>query len=154
MTPFIKNVILFLVINFAALGIGGFLMGEGPSGAYYQSLNKAPWTPPGWLFGAAWTTIIVCFSFYMAYLVKADSSNAIIGLFTLQWVLNVSWNPLFFNFHLPLAALLIIISLAVLVGYLLFSKWSILGMPSLLIAPYFIWLCIAISLNWYVLLKN
>ena len=66
MTTFTKNIIIFLIINFAALGIGSFLMGEGPSGEYYQSTNKAPWTPPGWVFGAAWTLIMVCFSVYMA----------------------------------------------------------------------------------------
>jgi hypothetical protein len=46
MTTFTKNIIIFLIINFAALGIGGFLMGEGPSG----DINKAPWA-----------LIIVCF---------------------------------------------------------------------------------------------
>lgn len=154
MAPLTKNVVLFFVLNFAALGIGGFLMGEGPTSAYYQSLNKAPWTPPGWVFGAAWSTIMVCFSFYMAHLLKADSSSTTIGLFVLQWVLNVAWNPLFFKFHMPLPALFVVISLAVLVGYFLMSKWSVLGVPALLIIPYFLWLCIAISLNWYILVKN
>ena len=154
MSPFAKNILLFLVINFAALGIGGFLMGEGPSSNYYQNINKAPWTPPGWVFGAAWTTIMVCFSIYMAYRVKADKTNTVLALFALQFVLNVGWNPLFFNFHLTLLALLVIIALTMLVGYFLFSNWSLLGTKSLLIAPYFIWLCIATSLNWYILVNN
>lgn len=154
MSPFVKNVLIFLVINFAALGIGGFLMGEGPSGDYYQTINKAPWTPPGWVFGAAWTTIMLCFSVYMAYLIKADSSKLVIGLFALQWVLNVGWNPLFFGLHLTLPALIVIISLTVLVGYFLFAYWGQLGATSLFIAPYFVWLCIATSLNWYILAYN
>jgi benzodiazapine receptor len=154
MTPFTKNVLLFLVINFAALGIGGFLMGEGPTSDYYQSINKAPWTPPGWVFGAAWTLIMICFSFYMAYWLKAENDTMVWGLFALQFVLNVGWNPLFFNFHLPLPALVVIIALTVLIGYFLFSNWNSLGASSLLIAPYFIWLCIATSLNWYILVNN
>lgn len=154
MSPFIKNVIIFLVINFAALGIGSFLMGEGPSGEYYQTINKAPWTPPGWVFGAAWTTIMICFSIYMAYWLKVDNSTMVWGLFALQFVLNVGWNPLFFNFHMTLPALIVIISLTVLVGFFLFNNWSLLGTKSLLIVPYFIWLCIATSLNWYILAMN
>lgn len=154
MSPFVKNVLIFLVINFAALGIGGFLMGEGPSGDYYQTINKAPWTPPGWVFGAAWTTIMICFSFYMAYWLKAENDKIVWGLFALQFVLNVGWNPLFFGLHLTLPALVVIAILTVLVGYFLFSNWSLLGAKSLLIAPYFIWLCIATSLNWYVLANN
>jgi benzodiazapine receptor len=154
MSPITKNIILFLIINFAALGIGSYLMGDGPSSNYYQSINKAPWTPPGWVFGAAWTTIMVCFSIYMAYWVKADNTNTVLALFALQFILNVGWNPLFFYFHLTLPALLVIIALTVLVGYFLFSHWSLLGTKSLLIAPYFIWLCTATSLNWYILVKN
>jgi tryptophan-rich sensory protein len=154
MTPFTKNLIIFLAINFAALGIDGFLMGEGPSSDYYQNINKAPWTPPGWVFGAAWTTIMICFSIYMAYWVKADSRTTVLALFALQFVLNVGWNPLFFNFHMTLPALIVIIALTLLVGYFLFSNWNLLGTKSLLIAPYFIWLCIATSLNWYILVQN
>ncbi|MDB9791197.1 tryptophan-rich sensory protein [Bacteroidia bacterium] len=76
------------------------------------------------------------------------------ALFALQFVLNVGWNPLFFHFHLSLPALLVIIALTFVVGYFLFSNWSLLGPKSLLIAPYFIWLGIATSLNWYILVKN
>lgn len=42
----IYKIVLFLILNFAALGIGGFLMGEGPMSNWYQSINQAPWTPP------------------------------------------------------------------------------------------------------------
>mgnify|MGYP005990362377 FL=1 len=154
MAPFTKNLIIFLVINFAALGIGGFLMGEGPSSDYYQTVNKAPWTPPGWVFGAAWTTIMICFSIYMAYWTDSENDNTVLALFAVQFILNVGWNPLFFNFHMVLPALIVIISLTVLIGFFLFNNWSLLGTKSLLIAPYFIWLCIATSLNWYILVNN
>jgi benzodiazapine receptor len=154
MSPFIKHALLFLVINFAALGIGGFLMGEGPTGEYYQTLNKAPWTPPGWVFGAAWTTIMICFSFYMACWLKYENDTIVWTLFTLQFALNVGWNPLFFDLHMAFPALLVIAILTALVGYFLFANWSLLGTQSLLIAPYFVWLCIATSLNGYILAYN
>jgi len=129
-------------------------MGDGPTGEWYQGINKAPWTPPGWVFGAAWTSIMLCFSLFMAYLTEADSSKNILYLFGLQWILNVGWNPLFFDMHQMLLGLLTIISLTVLVGYFLIHYRTVLRWKSLLIAPYFIWLCIATSLNWYALISN
>ena len=63
----LKISIFFLVLNFSALAIGSWLMNNGPMTNWYVNLNQAPWTPPGWVFGIAWTTIMICFSVYMAY---------------------------------------------------------------------------------------
>ena len=152
---FLYDLILFLVLNFGALAIGGLLMGEGPSSNYYSDLNKAPWTPPGWVFGAAWFTIMLCFSVYMASWKSIQKSTSNLWLlFGIQWVLNVLWNPVFFLRNLPIPSLLIISCLTALVGYILFSNRTHLGLKSLLISPYFIWLCIATSLNAYIILYN
>ena len=151
----ILRLIIFLVINFAALGLGGFFTGKGVPSEWYQNLNKAPWTPPGWMFGAAWTLIMICFSFYMAYLWKSVSNyNLLIMVFAAQWLLNVSWNPAFFYFHNAIISLVIIISLTFVVTYFLFNYLSVLEFKSLYIAPYFVWLLIATSLNVYIVLKN
>ena len=154
MKPFTKHLIIFFILNFAALAIGGFLMGDGPTSEFYQNINKAPWTPPGWVFGTAWTTIMVCFSFYMAYLLKEDTSQKVLILFGIQWILNVSWNLVFFDMHQMLYGLIMIALLTLLVGYFLFTYRKVLGWKTWLIAPYFVWLCIATSLNWYALIYN
>jgi len=151
----ILRIIIFLVINFAALGIGSYFTGSGVSSEWYQTLNKAPWTPPGWFFGVAWTTIMICFSIYLAYLWPlADNTQKLILLFSIQWVLNVSWNPAFFYFRNVGSGLVIISLLTALIGYFIFLYSSELKAKSLLLAPYFIWLVIATSLNAYVLIKN
>ena len=146
--------VLFLIINFAALGIGSWLMNNGPTSGWYLTLNKAPWTPPGWVFGVAWTTIMICFSIYLSYLVNIKETNTFWILFIIQFILNVSWNFIFFNQHAIGFALIVIISLTVLIGYYLVSFLSDMKFKSLLIAPYFIWLLIATSLNAYSYLKN
>ncbi|MDG2281196.1 MAG: tryptophan-rich sensory protein, partial [Flavicella sp.] len=51
----IKRILLFLVLNFTALAVGGLFTGTGVSSDWYQNLNQAPWTPPGWVFGFMWT---------------------------------------------------------------------------------------------------
>jgi len=108
------RIIIFLVINFAALGIGSIFTGSGVPSEWYQSLNKAPWTPPGWMFGAAWTTIMICFSIFMAFAWKSTANQSLlIGIFIFQVVLNMLWSLVFFKFHLTLTGLIILISLTI-----------------------------------------
>ena len=143
------------MLNFAALGIGGFFTGKGVPSEWYNNLNKAPWSPPGWVFGFAWTTIMICFAVYMSYAwTKVSDLKLLVILFALQWVLNIAWNPAFFYFHQVGFALIIISLLTILVGYFLVAYWSDLKIYSLLIMPYFVWLLIATSLNAYILVKN
>jgi benzodiazapine receptor len=146
--------IIFLVINFGALGIGVLLMNNGPQSSWYEALNKAPWTPPGWFFGVAWTTIMFCFSIFMTYLIQAKSTSNIWLLFFVQFILNTSWNYIFFNQHLVLFGLLVIVLLTLLVGYFLLNFRNLMKQKTWLIAPYFIWLIVASSLNAYVYLNN
>lgn len=151
----ITRLIIFLAINFGALGIGGFFTGKGVPSDWYVNLDKAPWTPPGWMFGFAWTTIMICFSIYLAYLwPKVENKQFMIGLYVVQWILNVAWNPIFFHFHQTLVGLIVIALLAVVVGCFLFNYWSIIKVKSLLILPYLVWLIIATSLNAYIVIKN
>ena len=151
----IVRLIVFLIINFGALAIGGFFTGKGVPSDWYAGLLKAPWTPPDWVFGFAWTTIMICFSVYMAYLwPAAKNKNLLLILFIIQWVLNVGWNPTFFYYHNILAGIVIISILAMLIGLLLLLYLPELKMKGVLILPYFIWLLIATSLNGYILLKN
>ncbi|WP_418604422.1 TspO/MBR family protein [Hwangdonia sp.] len=149
-----KYIIVFLIINFGALAIGSWLMDNGPQSHWYINLNKAPWTPPGWVFGAAWTTIMVCFSIYMAYLYKLLGTPKVLLLFSLQFVLNVIWNYIFFNLHLVGLGLGVILALTFLVALFLVSFRKKMKVKSALILPYLIWLCIATSLNAYILFYN
>jgi len=149
------KIIIFLLLNFTALAIGGFFTGDGVTSEWYYSLNKAPWTPPGWVFGLAWTSIMVCYSFYMAILYGGDDRrNKVITLYTAQLLLNVAWNPFFFYFQNALIALFSILFLTIIIAYFLFSNIKTMRWTSLLICPYFIWLCIATSLNLYIVIYN
>ena len=149
------KIIGFLFLNFGALALGGLFAGSGAGSNWYAELNKAPWTPPGWVFGFAWTTIMLCFSVYMATLyTKTKSVKTIIILYAIQWMLNVAWNPVFCYFHKANIGLILIVCLTILVAYFLFNFRGDLKAYSILILPYFIWLCIATSLNAYISLMN
>ena len=148
-------VLLFLFINFGGLALGRWFMGDAVTGEWYTNLNKAPWTPPGWVFGAAWTLIMVCFSVYLSYLFSIRNSKVVITLYVIAVILNVSWNYLFFNQQLTTLAFINIICLTLLITYffITFGDDKLCHLKYLLM-PYIIWLCIATSLNGYVLFNN
>jgi len=154
MSTQIQYILFFLVLNFGALAIGGYLMNNGPQTNWYLNLNRAPWTPPGWFFGVAWSTIMVCFSIYLGYLLALKPGTTFWIVFIIQFILNIAWNYIFFNQRLIGLGLIEIILLTVVVGYYLFQFGSGLGIKSWLIVPYFVWLLIATSLNAYSYLKN
>ena len=148
------TLIVFLIINFGALGIGKFLMSNEAKSEWYLSLNKAPWTPPGWVFGLAWGTIMICFSIYMTQLYTISNTTPVLILFLVQVFLNIGWNYTFFNQHKVGLGLVIITLLTLLLIYFLVAFYSQLQLISLLIIPYVLWLVIATSLNYYIFSKN
>lgn len=151
----VKRLVLFLLLNFGALAIGGLFTGPAVTSDWYLELNKAPWTPPGWVFGAAWTTIMVCFSIYLALSWPSANNKPVkIWLYVIQWILNVAWNPVFFYFHQPVAALVIILALTYIIGHFIYRNWDRFEVRVFLLAPYFIWLLVASSLNLFIVLNN
>ncbi|MGB1033130.1 MAG: TspO/MBR family protein, partial [Flavobacteriales bacterium] len=105
----IKRLIAFLLICALALLIGGLFTGPGVESAWYQNANQAPWTPPGWVFGVAWTVIMLFYALYWSLLWPTKENKVNLSLiFGLQIVLNIIWNPIFFYWHLTELALFVL----------------------------------------------
>ena len=151
---FYKGLLLFILINFSALAIGTWLMNDGPRTEWYINLNQAQWSPPGWVFGVAWSSIMILFSVYMTFLIQVNRSQKVIILFSAQFILNILWNYLFFNQHLINLGLLNIIILTVLMFYFLIAFKNSLKNKRFYVFPYCIWLVLATSLNLYIALYN
>jgi tryptophan-rich sensory protein len=150
-----QRILFFLILNFLALYLGSLTTTDGVASDWYNQLLKAPWTPPGWVFGFAWTLIMVCFAFYMAIaLDRIKHVKTLLALYVTQWFLNVLWNPVFFHYQMVYSALILILSLTALISYILFCHLKVMKTSSLLLAPYFVWLLIASSLNLYIYLYN
>lgn len=154
MTHPTKLLLLFLLFNFGGLALGSYFQGSIVGNEWYADMNRAPWTPPGWVFGTAWFFIMLAYSFYLTRLSVAINHRLISLLFVVSWVLNVIWSPLFFRFHYIELALVVLALLffSILTFFLLFGRR--MGMFSFLLLPYLVWLGIAFSLNWYVIFKN
>jgi benzodiazapine receptor len=149
--------VLFLAMNFGALAIGGMLMGTSPvENNWYTSLNQAPWTPPGFVFGIAWTIIMLCFSIYLAtssVFVMSEPKRR--NTYFIHLVLNVAWNPVFFFLHLTWLAFPILIGLMLtLIQLNRQMGYTFSTAKSWLLFPYFVWLAIAASLNAYIAIMN
>lgn len=147
-----QYLILFLIINFGSLALGTLLMNDGPQTDWYLTLNKAPWTPPGWIFGVTWTFIMFLFSFYLSDLFTKHNNIKVKITFTLQVTLNISWNYIFFNQHLVLSGLINLLLLNIVLCYFFFSLKT--KKTKYLLTPYMLWMCVATSLNLYILIYN
>jgi translocator protein len=146
--------ILFLALNFGALALGNLLMGDLINNDWYQESEKAPWTPPGWVFGAVWFTVMACFSFFMARVTaQPEERGKWVFLFILQFILNVGWNPVFFQFHLKAMGLVILVLLLTIL-LIMASAAARQGNRNLALLPYILWMLVAISLNGYILFNN
>jgi tryptophan-rich sensory protein len=137
--------------------IGAYLT-EPLSPWYREVLKKPSWQPPDWAFGPGWTLIfgLAAYSFYLAL---RDSPNEesrllVIGLFVVNGLANILWNPLFFKFRRPDWALLEVpfLWLSVLVPIVLLAPIS--GSASLLLVPYLCWVTFAGYLNLAVVRLN
>ena len=148
-----KHLLLFLIINFGGLALGSFLMGNPATNEWYQLQDKAPWTPPGWVFGAAWFSIMLFYSIFLQQLLKISAVNrkSVKWLYGVSVLLNVSWNPLFFVHHWIVLG--VVVLLALFLVLVLLARIALKQKPIvvLLIMPYLIWMLIAISLNAYLL---
>ena len=148
---------ILLMVNFGALALGAAWTDPGTNSDWYRLANQAPWTPPGWVFGAAWFTIGVTYSIMMAYL---DTSvygkwEEVQRWFWFSVVLNIAWNPVFFTFHAVGLGIILLLSLAYQIFNLVEFTQDKLGWKvAWLGMPYFIWLMIALSLNLYIAIMN
>ena len=151
----ITRLIIFLVINFSSLAISGYFTSSGVPSNWYVNLDKAPWTPPGWIFGFAWSIIMVCFSVYLSILWPRYKKKATLKIwFVTLTIINMSWSPIFFYFNQITAGLIILTTLTILLSIFSFQNIKLLKYNSIYISPYIMWLCLATSLNAYIFIYN
>ena len=151
---YIKPTFGIIIMNIIGLALGSLWTDPGTSSEWYSTGIKAPWTPPGWVFGAAWSTIAITFGIFMGQLWVRRNLEAI-TLFLTSFVLNVIWNPLFFYLHWVWISSIVIVLLGVNIGLLIHLARSQYSWKLTLWAfPYFIWLMIASSLNLFVAIMN
>lgn len=152
---FAFRLLLFLILNFGALLIGGLFTNSGVNSEWYNALNQAPWTPPGFVFGIAWLSIMIFLAFYMAIAYsKVEELRKLVTIYSAQLILNIVWNPIFFYSKYFVLGLITITALTIVMIAWCFSFKNISWGVKLLLLPYCLWLMIATSLNGYIVFMN
>jgi tryptophan-rich sensory protein len=136
----------WLVLCFAAPALGAFSMPD----AWYASLRKPPWNPPGWVFGPVWTLLYAMMA-VAAWLVWRRGGLAAqrgpLAWFLVQLALNAAWTPLFFGLHRPDWAFLDIVLLWIAIAATLASFRRVHRGAAWLLVPYLAWVSFAAVLN-------
>jgi len=151
----LSRVVIILVIFGVAL-LGGYFTDA--TGSWYQGITKPLWTPPGWVFGLAWTLIyaLAAISAFMVWdsgarPVPASGAHRprfVIGaVFLANAFLNVSWTYLFFQLHLFGASVWDAALLGASVVALIVLIWPLSRAAALLLVPYAVWVGFAIDLT-------
>jgi tryptophan-rich sensory protein len=128
----------------------GWLSGSGYGNAWFDSLLKPLFMPPGWAFGVAWTTLYVLMGLALAMILAAPPTptrRTALTLFFVQLAVNFAWSPVFFGAHdIDLGKIMIIVMLVIaLAAASLFRR--IRPVAGWLLVPYLLWLCFAFALN-------
>ena len=141
---------IFLAACFAA-GTTGAMFSPG---AWYDSLEKPPWTPPNFLFPLAWTTLYLCMAYAGARAAMATDSGLALALWSLQIALNTLWTPVFFGLQKIKAGMLVLVLLWLSVAACLVALWQVDWVAGALFVPYLAWVSTAAALNLSVMRLN
>ena len=140
------------------VGILGSLVTRSEIPTWYASLTKPSWTPPPLAFPIVWTAlyILMGISFWRLWESEPGSqarSTAMV-LFLAQLALNAGWSPVFFGWHDPLSALVIIAALLPAIGATIVFTSQVDRVAAGLLAPYLAWVAYASTINAGVVVLN
>lgn len=143
---------LFTVPLVVLLGfLSGRFSGSGADSLWFRSLDvPATFPDPVW-FGIVWTILYVLMGLALAVVCAAWGARwrgLAIGMFAVQFAVNLAWSPVFFLFHRIDAALVVIGVLDVLVILTIVLFWRVRRVAGLLLLPYLAWIAFATLLNW------
>lgn len=124
---------------------------------WYMGLNRSPLTPPDYVFPLVWTILyggIGAAGWVIWGTLSVPKLRIIKTLYIIQLILNWSWTPLFFHYHLMGLGLLVLGGMGISVGMLMRLTYSKLRTVWLLMLPYLWWILFASYLNGYIWQHN
>ncbi len=128
----------------------GVLSNSGYSNDWFAALDKPWFMPPGWVFGAMWTTLYTMLGIALAMVLDQPRSRvrtAALTLFGAQLALNYAWSPIFFASRMIDVGLVTIIVMAALGIAAAIAFARLRPLAGALMLPYLAWLCVATALN-------
>jgi len=149
------NLPLLTVFVGLALAVGaiGAAFSPGLSAAasmWYAMLAKPEWLPPNSWFGPIWVALYVLMGI-AAWVIWREryhrGRSTAIAAYLIQLFLNALWAPLFFGMRSIDAGLFDIVALLLAIGWTIREFAAVRAVAAWLLAPYFLWVCIATAMN-------
>ena len=151
----------FLAASALVAGLGGLATASNVNG-WYATADKAPWSPPNWVFGPVWTLLYIAMAVaaWLVWRLRTEGTRPALTAYAVQLVLNLLWTPVFFGLY-PLfgspalwVGFIIIVALAIAVAVTVLRFGPISLTAGILMLPYLSWLVFASSLNLWAALNN
>ena len=144
----VKNIVIPIALG----GLVGLIISQFMD---YNTLQKPPLSPPGFIFGIVWSILYLLMGIAYGILVYKGKSDAEVSkIYLTQLIVNLIWPILFFVFKLRLFSSIWIIILLILVVNMIikfYKKDEIVGYSQI---PYLLWIMLATYLNIGVYILN
>lgn len=149
-----KNLAVSILIPLAVGGIASWVNYDGISS--FDSISKPSFSPPQILFPIVWTLlyILMGISSYLVYSSNKDDKKEALIFYGLQLFFNFLWTFIFFGMSSYFAAFIVLLILLSLTAGMIITFLPISKTAAYLQLPYFIWLCFAGVLNYYIYRLN
>ena len=122
----------------------------------FETVNKPPLSPPGWVFPAAWTILYILMGIASCIVSESDSllKGSALKFYALQLVFNFFWSIIFFNLQMYLPAFVWLLILWVLILVTMLKFYRISERAGDLLLPYLLWVTFAGYLNYGIYVLN
>ncbi len=142
--------IIQIAVALAPLILGsatGLATASGVKSAWYASLKKPTWMPPGAAFGPVWTVLYVLMGLAASRIYGKVGFGVSMVLFWVQLALNIAWSFLFFTKKSLRWALVDIVALWIVLAATVASFSRVDPLAAGLMMPYFAWTTFATALT-------
>ena len=150
-----RKLIISILIPLFVGGLSALITKD--SMAQFDTINKPPLSPPGWLFPVVWTILFILMGI-ASYLVwnagKPYRAKTALTVYGIQLAFNFFWSIIFFNLNAYLFAFLWLIVLWLLIILTAFLFYRISKPAGFLLIPYILWVTFAGYLNFAIFLLN
>ncbi|MET3923618.1 TspO/MBR family protein [Arthrobacter sp. UYEF20] len=157
----IAALLAFLALSHAVSFLGSLAIIANAHG-WYAAANKAPWTPPDWVFGTVWTVLYTAMAVaaWLIWRQRSAPRRGALSAYGLQLALNLAWAPAFFGMYPMLGTAALWLAFFVITALFLGAGLTVLRFgpinttAGLLLLPYISWIIFSASLNLYAATTN